>query len=126
MKALNGIILLLAAAAFVAVSALATAAELPEADARKHLKGGAVVVDVRTAEEFKARHVAGVTNIPLAELKQSVSGVVTNKSQVILLHCKSGRRSGIAEGELRAMGYTNAFNIGSFERAEKIVGSRVK
>jgi rhodanese-related sulfurtransferase len=49
------------------------------------------------------------------------STLVTNKSDVVLLHCRTGRRSGLAETELRALGYTNVFNIGSFERAQKIL-----
>jgi len=41
----------------------------------------------------------------------------------LLLHCLSGGRSGIARGQLRSLGYPNAFNLGSFARAEKIVRS---
>jgi len=37
------------------------------------------------------------------------------------LHCRSGRRSAAAEKELRSIGYTNAFNIGSYQQAEKLV-----
>ena len=37
------------------------------------------------------------------------------------IHCRSGRRSGLAEQQLRSLGYTNAFNIGSYEQAEEVV-----
>ena len=120
MKNLRRIIQGIAAVA-VAVCGFSAWAALSEAEAREHLKRGAVVVDVRSADEFKAGHHAGVTNIPLADLKQRLSSVVTNKSQVVLLHCQSGRRSGIAEAELRKLGYTNAFNLGSFEQAGKVL-----
>lgn len=99
-------------------------AEISAAEAQAHLKRGALVVDVRTVEEFKAKSLAGVTNIPLDEIKSKLPTAVTNKSQVILLHCRTGRRSGIAQTELRAMGYTNAFNLGSFEKAQKIVSGK--
>ena len=111
------------AAMLVAGFTFKAGAEMSEAEAREYLKRGALVVDVRTVEEFNTRHLTNVVNIPLAELKDKLPGVVTNKSQVVLLHCRTGRRSGIAESELRALGYTNAFNIGAFERAGKIVAT---
>ena len=96
-------------------------AELSEDEARAQLKQGAVVVDVRTVEEFNAKHLTNVVNIPLAEVSEKIPTLVTNKSQIVLLHCRTGRRSGIAESQLRELGYTNVFNIGSFERASKIL-----
>ena len=94
---------------------------LPVATAREHLKKGALVVDVRTVEEFKSGHLTNAVNIPLDEIKEALPRRVPDKSKVLLLPCRSGRRSGIAEQELRGLGYTNAFNIGSYEQAEKIV-----
>jgi len=78
-------------------------------------------VDVRTVEEFKAKSLTNVINVPLAEVKTKIPTMVTIKSQIVLLHCRSGRRSGIAVGQLQTLGYTNVFNIGSFEQAEKIL-----
>ncbi len=101
-------------------------AEISEAEARAHLKSGARVVDVRTVEEYQAKHLTNVVNIPLAEVKEKFPQLVTNKNEVVLLHCRSGRRSGMAEAQLRAMGYTNVFNIGSFEKAEKILSATDK
>lgn len=89
--------------------------------ARAYLRAGAVVVDVRTPEEYAAGHLPGSVNIPLDIVKSGISHQVANKSGVVLLHCRSGRRSGIAERELRSIGYTNAFNIGSYQQAEKVV-----
>jgi len=94
--------------------------------ARAQLKAGAMLVDVRTPEEFAAQPLSGALNIPVDTIKDAISNSVTNKSLVILLHCRSGRRSAIAETELRSLGYTNAFNIGSFEQAEKIVAGGAK
>jgi phage shock protein E len=115
------IVALIATAAFVAMSEVEARAELSETEAREYVKHGVLIVDVRTVGEFNTRHLTNVVNIPLAEVKQKLPGMLTNKSEVVLLHCRTGRRSGIAEGELRALGYTNVFNIGSFERAQKIL-----
>ena len=112
------------ALAIVIVSA--ARAELSESEAREYVKRGALVIDVRTVEEFKAKRLTNVVNIPLAEVKAKLPAVVTNKAEIMLLHCRTGRRSGIAETELRALGYTNAFNIGSFERAQKIMEGQAK
>ena len=108
-------------ATLVALFGLNARAELSEAEAREYLKRGALVVDVRTVEEFKAKSLTNVINIPLDEVKTKFPIIVTNKSDVVLLHCRSGRRSGIAVGQLQTLGYTNVFNIGSFEKAEKIL-----
>lgn len=112
----------LAGAGLVA-SALYASAELGPDEARAKLQAGAKLVDVRTVQEFREKNLPGAVNIPVDQIKTGITNVTTNKSQVILLHCRSGRRSGIAETELRALGYTNAFNIGSCGQAEKIVRS---
>lgn len=89
--------------------------------ARSYLKDGALVVDVRSAGEFKSRHLPGALNLPLDELSDRVARRVPNKNQVLLLHCLSGTRSGIAKRMLRSMGYGSVFNLGSFGRAQRIV-----
>ena len=91
--------------------------------ARTYLKQGALVVDVRSAEEFKAGHLPNAVNIPLGELQNSLPRRVSDKNQVLLLHCLSGTRSGIARRALKSMGYTNVFNLGSLARAQKIIGN---
>lgn len=121
MKRFNLFLPLLAVLAILAALVLPARGELSEAAAREHLKRGALVVDVRTVEEFNTKRLTNVINLPLDTVKEKFPTVVTNRSAVVLLHCRTGRRSGIAERELRALGYTNVFNLGSFERAEKIL-----
>ncbi len=90
--------------------------------ARTYLKQGALVVDVRSAEEFKAGHLSNAVNIPLGELQGSLPRRVSDKNHILLLHCLSGTRSGLAKRALKSMGYTNVFNLGSYGRAQRIVG----
>ena len=123
MKDLKLILTLAGITAVVALFGFSARAEISETEAREYLKHGALVVDVRTGEEFKAKSLTNVINIPLDEVKTKFPTVVTNKSDVVLLHCRSGRRSSIAVGQLRTLGYTNVFNLGSYERAEKILRS---
>ena len=116
-------LLLFAAIAGVALFSLRGKSGLSTEQAREYLEAGALLVDVRTAEEFAARNVPGAVNIPLNVVKSNITNYVAEKSEVVLLHCRSGRRSGIAQKELTAMGYLNVFNIGSFEQAEKVTSS---
>ena len=115
------IILLIVVAFVVFALKLRAGGGIPLATAREHLKKGALLVDVRTVSEFNAQHLTSAINIPLSEIKETLPRRVSDKGQVLLLHCRSGRRSGIAEQQLRALGYTNAFNVGSYPDAEKLV-----
>ena len=71
----------------------------------------AVLLDVRTKEEYAERKIEGSINLPLDEIEKIVS-VVPDKSTPVFLHCRSGKRSGRAQKILASMGYTNAVNIG--------------
>jgi phage shock protein E len=108
----------LAAAAILALSRFGL---VSAAAARAYLKQGALVVDVRSAEEFQAGHLSSAVNIPLGELPDGLPRRVADKSQVLLLHCLSGTRSGIAKHRLKTAGYANVFNLGSYGRARRIV-----
>jgi phage shock protein E len=94
-----------------------------EEAARKYLAQGALVIDVRSPEEFRGGHVPDAINLPLDDLRESLPRHVKDKHQVLLLHCLSGGRSGLARQQLRRLGYANVFNLGSYARAEKIVRS---
>lgn len=91
------------------------------ADAKQYLRSGALVIDVRGSDEYNSGHLSQSVNIPLGELSERISTVCPDKNQIILLHCLSGGRSGMAAGTLRSLGYTNAYNLGSYSRAEGIL-----
>ena len=95
---------------------------VPAAAARQHLQQGAMIVDVRSPGEFRAGHLRNAVNIPLDELQDELPRRVADRNQVLLLHCLSGTRSGIARRQLLGMGYSNVFNLGSYQRAKQIVG----
>jgi rhodanese-related sulfurtransferase len=87
-----------------------------------HLKNGALVIDVRSAGEFNSGHLPAAINIPLDEIETALPRRVKDKNQILLLHCQSGMRSGLAKNKLKTLGYANVFNLGSLARARKIVG----
>lgn len=90
-------------------------------DAAAYLKKGALVIDVRSSSEFNSGHLTNAINIPLDEVSTGVPQRVKDRSQVLLLHCQSGMRSGVAQKKLISLGYTNTFNLGSYSRAEGIL-----
>ncbi len=92
--------------------------------ARKLLAEGAKVVDVRTAGEFEGRHLPGVIHLPLNELAAGIAARVPDKETPVLLHCLSGARSAAGVRILRGLGYRRAHNLGSYGRAERLLGNR--
>ena len=73
---------------------------------------GFIILDVRTPEEFAAGHIAGAILIPDYEIGEKAERVLTDKDQLILVYCRSGRRSKNAASELAALGYTNIKEFG--------------
>lgn len=74
-----------------------------------------VWIDVRTPEEYAAGHVAGAANMPVEEILEQIAHSDVAKDDTILLYCRSGRRSGIAQSALLKAGYEKAQNIGGFD-----------
>jgi rhodanese-related sulfurtransferase len=76
---------------------------------------GAVILDVRNAEEFKQGHIPGAVNIPADDI-ESVTQQIPNRATPIYSYCLSGARSSRAVRTLKTLGYTNANNIGGINR----------
>ncbi len=71
----------------------------------------AVLLDVRTAQEYGEGHIPGSQNVALQEI-ETVSDLVTEKGTPLFVYCRSGARSGQAVTALKRMGYVDAVNIG--------------
>ena len=72
---------------------------------------GAVLLDVRTSEEYRDGHIDGSVNIPLDRIS-SVENTIKDKNTPLYVHCYSGIRSGQAVSYLKNIGYENVRNIG--------------
>lgn len=72
---------------------------------------GAVLLDVRTPQEFREGHIPGSKNVPLQGIDK-VADIVENRDTVLYVYCYSGARSRQAVSLLQYMGYTNVKNIG--------------
>ena len=73
---------------------------------------GYIILDTRTQEEYDEGHIPGAILIPYDEITQKAEGVLTDKNQLILVYCRSGRRSKIAAQALVELGYTNIREFG--------------
>lgn len=71
-----------------------------------------IILDVRTQEEFDEGHIAGAILIPDYEIAEKAEDILTDKEQLILVYCRSGRRSKLASAVLAEMGYTNVKEFG--------------
>ena len=71
-----------------------------------------VIIDARTEEEFAEGHIENAILIPEYEIKDRAEKELPDKEQLILVYCRSGRRSKIASEELVKLGYTNVKAFG--------------
>ena len=73
---------------------------------------GYIILDVRTQEEYDEGHIPGAIVISHEEIAEKAEKVLTDKDQLILVYCRSGRRSKIAAEALVELGYTNIKEFG--------------
>ena len=71
-----------------------------------------IIIDARTEEEFAEGHIENAILIPEYEIAKRAEKELTDKEQLILVYCRSGRRSKIASEELTRLGYTNVKEFG--------------
>ena len=73
---------------------------------------GYIILDVRTQEEYDEGHIPGAIVISHEEIAEKAEEVLTDRDQLILVYCRSGRRSKIAAEALVELGYTNIKEFG--------------
>ena len=75
----------------------------------------AVLLDVRTKEEYEAGHIENSVNIPLQSI-EAAEEKIADKSAPLFVYCQSGARSKKAVAALKTMGYVNIINIGGISK----------
>lgn len=88
-------------------------------DLKQLLDDGAVVIDVRSPEEFRGGHVKNSINIPVNVIANKTESLKKHKH--IILCCASGGRSGMATTMLKAKGFSNVYNGGSWLNVNRYV-----
>ncbi|MCS6096939.1 rhodanese-like domain-containing protein [Shewanella baltica] len=93
---------------------MACAADQDPVIAWDKIAAGAMVLDVRTPEEFAEGHLANAVNIPFEQVAKEFAKRGIAKDAPVVLYCRSGRRSSIATEALVAAGYTQTYNGGGY------------
>lgn len=73
---------------------------------------GALIIDVRSAEEYASDHYSGAINIPHTLITEKIASFKNDKTRPIVVYCKSGNRAEVAKQSLLKMGYANVVNGG--------------
>jgi rhodanese-related sulfurtransferase len=103
---------LLLAAVFIAIGIrLFMGPHTPSAVARRAVKAGAPLVDVRTVDEFLAGHIEGARNIPLSELEARMPEL-DPPDRPVVVYCHTGIRSARAARTLRRAGFAQVLDLG--------------
>jgi rhodanese-related sulfurtransferase len=85
----------------------------PKADFAELVRQGAIIMDVRTKNEFVGGHIKRSVNIPVNMLNNNLSRF-KDKDKAIITCCATGMRSGSAKSILKSKGYTQVYNGGSW------------
>ena len=72
---------------------------------------GAIVIDVRSSQEYKEGHICGAINIPEYKILSDVDNILQNKDVEYILYCSSGVRSKNAYKKLIKLGYKKVYNL---------------
>ncbi len=86
------------------------------------IKGGALVIDVRTVDEFSGGHIEGAINIPHNVISHEIAQHEKNKTSTIIVYCQAGIRSTAAQHSLESAGYTHIVNGGGLQQMRNILG----
>ena len=75
-------------------------------------ESGYIILDARRPDEYAEGHIPGAINIPNESIGTAEIPELPDKSQLILVYCRSGRRSKEASEKLVSLGYTNVVEFG--------------
>lgn len=93
--------------------------EISASDARQWQEAGALLIDVREAEDFCTAHAEGAISLSRGVLEMKIEEVVPNIATPLVLYCGGGNRSALAVDSLQEMGYSNAVSLAGGFKAWK-------
>lgn len=116
--------LLIALMATVTTTA-AIAAQVDQSAALKALqRTNAVLIDVRTEQEFAEGALPGATRIETENLAERIAAIAPDKDAPVVLYCRSGRRAAAAQDLLQELGYSQVINAGGYQDLNGLVPLR--
>ena len=85
--------------------------DIDEKELNSILSKGAILVDVRSPQEYEEGHMENAILLPEYDIKKKANEILSDKNKVIVVYCSSGTRSKKAQEELQNMGYTKVYNL---------------
>ena len=86
----------------------------------KIINDGAILLDVRSEEEYNVKHIDGASLLPLDKIdSDSIAAIVNDKDSPIIVYCKSGNRSHQALLKLQELGYSKVYDLGAMSNWEE-------
>ena len=92
--------------------------EINKTDAVTKMEDGAILIDVRSSQEYNEKHIDGAININVEDILNRDGALIYDNSEIgfnktIIVYCRSGSRSNTAANRLLELGYTNVYDLGS-------------
>jgi rhodanese-related sulfurtransferase len=97
--------------------AKARIAEVSPVEAAEAARGGALLIDVRTKDDFAEAHAAGAQHLSRDMIEVEIEDIAPDPATPILCYCGGGSRSALATESLQKMGYTNVKSVAGGFRA---------
>lgn len=85
--------------------------DITKEELNSYIKRGAIIIDVRSPQEFREGHVDGAISIPDYQIKREIRSYISNKQQLIVVYCSTGHRSQKVQQILKDMSYSNVYNV---------------
>lgn len=105
------LIVILVGTIFLVIQNLAKGRGMEKSQIKAKIDAGALVIDVRTPQEFAEGHYPKALNIPVDQIAKR-SKELGSKDREIILYCRSGNRSGMAKQILESQGFKKVYNAG--------------
>ena len=85
--------------------------EISYNEVKNKLKEGAILIDVRSMQEFKEKHIDGAILMPYYEIAKDIEKKVTDKTKEIIVYCQNGGRAKKAIKILEKLGYQTTYSL---------------
>lgn len=85
--------------------------DLTKEEMQDKILQGAIILDVRSRQEYQEGHLQGAINIPEFEIQSKIQKAIPKKNQLIIVYCQYGGRSRNACRIMKQLGYNNVYNL---------------